>query len=298
MKLSGFTFVRNAVKFDYPVVESITSILSIVDEFIVSVGNCDDGTLELIQSINSPKIKIHHSVWDDSLKEGGKVLAVETDKALTHVSPDSDWAFYLQADEVVHENELPNIVKAAEQYLADKNVEGLLFNYKHFYGTYDYLGDSRRWYDYEIRLIRNNKNIISYRDAQGFRTKENLPAGKAGQKLKVKLANTSIYHYGWVRHPDKQMEKLVTFSTYWGAEQYDHSTVKEEDRFDFFKDVDSVTIFTGTHPQTMQKRIAEKNWKIDLDTTKKKFSFKDKLLYKFEKLTGKRLFNYKNYKII
>ncbi len=132
MKLSGFTFVRNAVKFDYPVVESITSILSIVDEFVVSVGNCDDGTLELIQSINSPKIKIVHSVWDDTLKEGGKVLAVETDKTLAHISPHSDWAFYLQADEVVHENDLQNIVKAAEQYLADKNVEGFAFQLQTF----------------------------------------------------------------------------------------------------------------------------------------------------------------------
>ncbi|MEQ1678494.1 MAG: glycosyltransferase family 2 protein, partial [Chitinophagaceae bacterium] len=94
MKISGFTFVRNAVKFDYPVVESITSILPIVDEFIVSVGNSDDTTLQLIESINSPKIKIHHSIWDDSLKEGGRVLAVETDKALAQVSPDADWAFY------------------------------------------------------------------------------------------------------------------------------------------------------------------------------------------------------------
>jgi hypothetical protein len=291
MKISGFTFVRNAVKFDYPIVESITSILSIVDEFIVSVGNCDDGTLELIQAIHSPKIKIHHSVWDDSLKEGGKVLAVETDKALAHVSPDSDWAFYLQADEVVHEDDLPIIVKVAEKYLSDKNVEGLLFNYKHFYGTYDYLGDSRRWYDYEIRLIRNNKNIVSYRDAQGFRTKSN-------EKLKAKSLETSIYHYGWVRHPDKQMEKLVKFSTLWGAVDYDHTVVKPEEKFDFLKDADSVNLFKGSHPQTMQKRIAAKNWQIDLSNTKKKFSFKDRLLHGFEKLTGKRLFNYKNYKKI
>jgi hypothetical protein len=291
MKLSAFTFVRNAVKYDYPVVESITSILPIVEEFIVSVGNSDDGTLELIQSINSHKIKIHHSVWDDSLKEGGKVLAVETDKALAHVNPDSDWVFYLQADEVVHENDLPAIVKAAEKYLADKNVEGLLFNYKHFYGTYDYLGDSRRWYDYEIRLIRNNQNILSYRDAQGFRTKQN-------QKLKVKPVSASIYHYGWVRHPDKQMEKLVKFSTLWGAADYDHNTVKPEEKFDFLKDVDAVKKYTGTHPQTMHKRIAAKNWQIDLSTTKKKFSFKDWLLYRFEKLTGMRLFNYKNYRKI
>jgi hypothetical protein len=291
MKLSGFTFVRNAVKFDYPVVESITSILPIVDEFIVSVGNCEDDTLELIQSIPSSKIKIHHSIWDDNLKEGGRVLAVETDKALAQISEDSDWAFYLQADEVVHENELPVIQKAAQEYLHTKEVEGLLFNYKHFYGTYDYIGDSRRWYDYEIRLIRNNKNIISYRDAQGFRTINN-------RKLQVKLAGASIYHYGWVRHPHKQLEKLNTFHSLWSKEHTVVPDLKEEEQFDFFKDVDSVVLFAGTHPQTMQKRIAEKNWKADFDTQKKKFSFKDKLLYRFEKLTGIRLFNYKNYKKI
>ena len=111
MKISGFTFVRNAIKYDYPVVESIISILPIVDEFVVSVGNSDDGTLELIQSINSPKIKIVHSVWDDSLRKGGTILAVETDKAFQHVSADSDWAFYLQADEVVHEKYL-DIIQA------------------------------------------------------------------------------------------------------------------------------------------------------------------------------------------
>jgi hypothetical protein len=109
MKVSGFTFVKNAVQFSYPIVEAITSILPVCDEFIVSVGDCEDGTLELIQSIDSPKIKIIRSVWDNSLREGGKVLAVETNKALDAVSPDSDWAFYIQGDEVVHEKYLETI---------------------------------------------------------------------------------------------------------------------------------------------------------------------------------------------
>src|SRR5690606_1981462 len=103
MQISGFTFVRNAIQYDYPVVESIRSILPIVDEFIVSVGNSEDQTLSLIQSMQSPKIKIIESIWDDSLREGGRVLAIETDKAFSHVSEKTDWAFYLQADEVVHE---------------------------------------------------------------------------------------------------------------------------------------------------------------------------------------------------
>lgn len=291
MKICGFSFVRNAVKYDYPIVESITSILPIVDEFIVNVGNCNDGTLQLIESINSPKIKIIHSVWDDSLKEGGRVLAIETDKALAHVSAEYIWAFYLQADEVVHEKYLNNIVAAAKKYAGDEKVEGLLFKYVHFYGSYDYAGDSRRWYNHEIRLIKNNGVIHSYKDAQGFRTKKN-------KKLRVKKINAEIYHYGWVRHPNKQFEKIVDFSGLWNGEGYSPPPHKEQNQFDFLNDADSVELFKGTQPVVMQKRIAEKNWDAHLDTSKKRFSFKDRLLYRIEKITGKRFFDYKNYKII
>lgn len=291
MKICGFTFVRNAVKYEYPVVESISSILPIVDEFIVSVGNCDDGTLQLIESIRSPKIKIVHSVWDESLKKGGEVLAVETDKALAQVPAEYDWAFYLQADEVVHEEDLEKIVNAAKQYIDDKKVEGLLFNYLHFYGTYDYIGDSRRWYGHEIRMIRNNGNVSSYRDAQGFRTKQN-------KKLAVKRIDACIYHYGWVRHPHKQLEKLSNFYSLWSGEQYTPPPLSDIDQFDFLKDADSLALFKGRHPAVMNKRVAEKNWQADFNVRHKRFSSKDRLLYRIEKLTGKRLFDYRNYHII
>ena len=290
MQISGFTFVRNAVKYDYPVVESITSILPVVDEFIVSVGNSDDQTLSLIQSIPSPKIKIVESVWDDALRSGGRVLAVETDKAFSHVSEKSDWAFYLQADEVVHEKYHQTILKAANQYKDQLNVEGLLFNYLHFYGTYDYVGDTRRWYDKEIRIIRNDKTIRSYRDAQGFR--------KNDRKLNVKQIDASIYHYGWVKHPELQQHKRENFGKLWSDAEQTESDKQKQDLFNYVNDADSLVKFTGTHPQTMHQRIKDKNWQIDFDLTKKKFSFKDWLLYKIEKLTGKRLFNYKNYRTI
>src|SRR5688572_24978219 len=178
MKVSGFTFVKNAVQFSYPIVEAITSILPVCDEFIVSVGDCEDGTLELIQSINSPKIKIIRSVWDNSLREGGKVLAVETNKALDAISPDSDWAFYIQGDEVVHEKYLDTIKQEMLRWKDKPEVEGLLFKYLHFYGTYDFVADSRGWYRHEIRIIRNDKAIRSFKDAQGFR--------KNDRKLNVK----------------------------------------------------------------------------------------------------------------
>lgn len=291
MKICGFTFIRNAVKYDYPVVASIASILPIVDEFIVSIGDCDDGTLQLIESIGSPKIRIVRSVWDDTLKKGGKVLAVETDKALAHVPAGYDWAFYLQGDEVVHEKYLDNIVAAAKKYADNKKIEGLLFQYIHFYGSYDYVGDSRRWYNHEIRLIRNNGHIVSYKDAQGFRTRK-------GRKLRVKPIDATIYHYGWVRHPSKQFEKIIDFSGFWNGGEPTPPPQKEEPSFDFLKDADSVERFDGTHPAVMQKRIAQKNWDAQFDTRKKRFSFKDRILYRIEKKTGKRLFTHENYTII
>jgi len=290
MKISGFTFVRNALKYDYPIVESIQSILPIVDEYVVSVGNSEDETLALIQSISSPKIKIVQSVWDDSLKTGGRVLAVETDKAFDHISEDTDWAFYLQGDEVVHEKDHAVIKSAAEKYLSDAAVEGLLFKYIHFYGTYDYIGDSRRWYNREIRMIRNDKTIRSYRDAQGFR--------KNDRKLNVKLINAYIYHYGWVKSPQAQKAKRDNFGNYWANNDQKTNAEAEAELFDYIKDVDSLEKFTGIHPSPMKNRVSNRNWDINFETGRKNMSFSDRILYAFEKGTGIRLFDYKNYRII
>ncbi|MEA5402015.1 hypothetical protein VB776_03745 [Arcicella sp. DC2W] len=290
MKISGFTFVRNAIKFDYPIVEAITSILPICDEVVVAVGNSEDETLALIQSINSPKIKIIETIWDDSLRKGGQVLAVETDKALAAVSPDADWCFYIQGDEVVHEKYLPIIKKAMQDNLHKSQVDGLLFNYTHFYGSYRYVGNAHRWYRREIRVIRNTGKVRSYKDAQGFRTVDN-------QKLKVKLIDAYIYHYGWVKPPEIQREKMKSSINFWG-EGHDVDKIKEVlEAFDY-SEIDSLTLFEGTHPEVMQARIESVNWMFDYDIHEKKLSFKNQVKMTIEKLTGYRIGEYRNYKIV
>ena len=103
MFVSGFTIARNVVKADYPIKEAVFSILPLCDEMIIAVGKSDDDTLAYIKSFDSPKIKIIETVWDDSLREGGKVLALETNKAMDAICPDADWCFYIQADECLHE---------------------------------------------------------------------------------------------------------------------------------------------------------------------------------------------------
>jgi len=289
MKVSGFTIIRNAIQFDYPVVESITSILPICDEFIVAVGNSNDDTLKLIQSIDSPKIKIIETIWDDNLREGGKVLAHETNKAMDAISEDSDWCFYIQSDEIVHEKYLPTIKENLSRYKDQKNVEGLLFKYTHFYGSYDYIGVSRSWYKNEIRIIKNDKTIRSYKDAQGFR--------KNGGKLNVKPINASIYHYGWVKHPKNQQAKHESFNKMWHDDTWINQNVKKVNEFDY-SFIDILEKFTGSHPKVMQPRIKNINWQFSFDPTKNKLCLKSKILHFIEKKLNYQFGEYKNYHVI
>ncbi len=287
MFVSGFTIVRNAIKFDYPIVEAIRSILPLCDEMIVAVGNSEDETLQLVQSINDPKIRIIHTIWDDSLREGGRVLADETNKAYNAISTKADWCFYIQGDEVIHEKYHPAIKEAMQRWKDDLNVEGLLFDYTHFYGSYDYVADSRKWYRREIRIVRKNNQVRSYKDAQGFRKRDN-------SKLRVKPANASVYHYGWVKPPEAQQAKQQSFHKMWHDDKWMEQNIPKVDQFDYSQ-IDSLAKFNGTHPAVMQERIDRQNWQFSFDPTKKKWGLKMRALMWLEKTTGKRIGEYKNY---
>ncbi|MFM9943648.1 MAG: glycosyltransferase family 2 protein [Bacteroidia bacterium] len=287
--VSGFTFIRNALKLDYPIREAILSILPLCDEMIVVVGNSDDDTLNYIKNIGSDKIKIIDTVWNDSLRKGGVVLALETDKALAAINPKADWCIYVQGDECYHEKDYPEIKNAMTRWNDNKAVEGLLFNYNHFYGSYDYLADSRSWYRNEIRIIKNNIGVKSWKDAQGFRIDE--------RKLKVKPVDATIYHYGWVRPPQFMMAKNVEASKYWHNDDYIQQKFDPEKDFDY-SGIDSVKRFVGTHPAVMLERINRINWKFDRDPETKKFNFKKRILHWVEKSIGWRVGENKNYKII
>ena len=287
MKIAGFTIIRNAIKFDYPVVEAINSILSICDKFYVGVGNSEDETRKLIENINSDKIIIIDTVWDDSLRTGGKILSIETNKIFDAIPAEFDWCFYIQSDECVHEDDLPKLKNAMEEFKTNQNVDGLLFEYKHFYGQYNYIGIGRRWYKHEIRIIKNNKKIRSYKDAQGFRTIE-------GKKLRVKKSNAFIYHYGWVKPPKAQQAKQANFHKMWHNDEWMKSNIPNTEEFDY-SNIDLLDIYKGTHPKIFQDRIAKANWKFVYNKNKVKTSLKYKFLFWVEKYTGLRIGENKNY---
>jgi hypothetical protein len=291
MKVAGFTFIRNAILLDFPVKEAIASVLPLCDHFFVAVGKSDDDTLGWIRSIAPEKIIITETVWDQELVSGGAVYAAETDKAFDSVPEEYDWCIYIQGDEVLHEKYLPVVRKAMEDCLERKEAEGLLFGFRHFYATYDYVGDSRKWYRKEIRVIRNDKTIRSYRDAQGFR--------KTGKKLKVVAVEAEIYHYGWVRHPEIMQEKINAVKKYYQGISDEEIHRKEEAAlFDYGRRYDALARFTDTHPAVMLERISRLNWQMDVDLKKIHMKARYKFLYRFEKWFGIRLFEYRNYTLI
>ncbi len=290
MKVSGFTLVKNAIKFGYPVVESIESILPICDEVIVSIGDSEDETLLLIKSINSPKIKIHTSVWDTSVNQGGKILAIETDKALAQVDNQTDWCIYIQADEVLHEEDYDIIQSSMLKYGNDQQVEGLLFNYIHFYGSYHTVGISTNFYPNEIRAFKYNPKVYSYRDAQGFRIRDN-------EKLKVKSIDATVYHYGWAREPKVMRTKYLDFNKLWYSQNKIDESIKEKENFNYAYKNFCVVPYTGTHPQVMQDRAKAMNWNFDERIYRNRLSIKDKIKRIFKKYLGLD-FSYRNYKIV
>jgi hypothetical protein len=288
MKVAGFTFIKNAIKFDYPIVEAINSIMPLCDEVYVALGKSDDETEELIKSIDPYKIKIIKTLWDETLKEGGKVLAVETNKAFQAIPAYYDWCFYIQGDEVVHEKYLPVIKSAMLSFKNNPKIDGLLFKYLHFYGSYNYVGNSSTWYNNEIRIVKNNKQIYSYKDAQGFRKNNN-------QKLTVKAIDAYVYHYGWVKDPRAMQLKQEQFHKLWHDQEWIDKNVIKAEAFDYSK-IDSLSKFMDTHPKVMLTRIAQKNWEFEFDLSYNKVKLKDKLKHIAYLLFGWEI-GYKNYKL-
>lgn len=288
MHVVGFTFVRNGIKFDYPFRESILSLLPLCDEVIVVAGDSEDSTTEEIRRLQSPKIRIIETVWDPFIREGGKILAQQTNVALSHVH--GDWGIYLQADEVLHENDYDTIRNAMELYQPKSEVEGLLFSYYHFFGSYAYVGHSRRWYRREIRIVRPLPGLTSWGDAQGFRINT--------RKLRVKLIDAHIYHYGWVKPPNVQMEKQRSFHTLWHPVEWVEKYLGSKSEYDYLTNAGKLRLFTGTHPAVMLERIQSQHWAFEYDETKIRVPVKELLLDWIETKFGYRIGEYKNYTLI
>lgn len=285
MKVSAFTFIRNAQMLGYPFIQSIQSILSIVDEFVVNVGESEDNTLEMIHSIKNDKIRIIHSKWNEEMKEHGYVYGQQ--KMIAQFNCTGDWVFYIEADEIYHEKDLSHITKSMEKYLNDSTVEALVFNFYHFYGNANSVLDSPGWYRSEARILKNS--VRSYAPDGLFWLV--LESNKRGRYPRAKNIGVACYHYGWIRTEEQMNSKSKKVNKYWNQppskidySQIDQSIIKE---------------FIGPHPKVIQDWLPKEKGLFLADSSYKLSAKerKHRIMVKVENIFGCDL-SKKHFKII
>lgn len=285
MKISAFTFIRNGQILGYPFLQSIQSVLPIVDEFIVNVGESEDETLDLIKSINSEKIRIIFSHWNEKMQDRGYVYGQQ--KMIAHYNCTGDWAFYVEGDEIYHEKDLERISNSMWIHLNNPKVEALAFDYYHFYGNGNSYLDSPGWYRSEVRIIKNS--VRSYSPDGLFWLV--LDGNKKGRYPRAKHTGAHCYHYGWVRSEDQMNLKSKKVQKYWRSDyimidytQKDDSIIKE---------------FLGSHPKIVQDWLPQSSGLFRVDpnyslTNKEK---KHRVIKKIENIFGLDL-SKKHYKLV
>ncbi|HMC18841.1 MAG TPA: hypothetical protein VKH16_06430 [Gemmatimonadales bacterium] len=284
--LSGFTIVRNAVRLDYPIVPAIRSILDICDEVVVNVGRSDDGTRDLVAGIGDPRVRILDSVWDFS--RGGGTLSYETNRAMAACA--GAWGVYIQADEVLHESGAALIRETLRRCDAEPHVEGLLVDYLHFYGDFRTIATDRHWYRREVRVVRLGGEIRSYRDAQGFRV------GAGERRVRARATGAPMFHYGWARPPQALRRKVIAAKEVFteAADRWERRAAR--DTLDW---TPLLRRFSGTHPRVAQPWIAAQQAAVTGPVVgPRRFRPGHVRLYLshwMERLTGMRLFEYRNY---
>ncbi|MDQ8020613.1 MAG: hypothetical protein REI94_02160 [Moraxellaceae bacterium] len=287
MKISGFTFLRNGSLLGYPYIESLKSLLQVADEVIVAVGESVDDTLEQVRAIGDPRIRIIETVWNESMQDRGYVYAQQ--KMSAQFSCTGDWAFYLEGDEVIHEDDAPKIRAALERHLNNPKVEALAFDYHHFYGAPSKVARSPAWYRKAVRVIRNSVRNYSP-DGLFFVVMEH---NKIGRYPRAALAGVPIYHYGHVRKSAAMQEKINQVSRYWKhtPKQHNYGAI----------DPQTVVPFDGSHPQVVQAWLAENaepHFEPDPDHTLTRRERKHRWVMKAERLLGGADFTRKHYTLV
>lgn len=292
MKISATTYFRNAIQLDYPFIESIKSLIDWVDEYIVVIGDSSDGTREAVEALNNKKIKMVDTVWDMNLRKGGKIFAQQADIGTAHAT--GDWVIHLQADEVFHEKDMTTLKAALEKYHSDQEVEGLLLPFLNFHGDFSHLHTGRTSYRYEVKAFKNTGKIRAYRDSQGFRKYRD---SAVGEKLRVVKVNVPVYHYAYVRSPKVQLQKDKALETFFHDDDYLQKVYDNKVEADY-NEIDKLEPFTQTHPAVMEERVKNQDWIFHYDPSKKEISLRHRFLNAIENLTGYRIGEYKNYKLL
>ncbi len=279
MNIEGITFIRNGIKLGYPFQESMNSMAPLVNNIYVAVGDSEDETRNLVSQI--PKSKIFDTVWDLSPRRG--LILSEQTNFIKEKALDADFLIYLQADEVLHEDDY-EIIKRDLVRAKEQKADGILFNYIHFYGNTNTVQYTCTTYRREIRIIA--PHLVSVGDAQSFKRAD-------GSKPRVIHSKARIFHYGWARMENLMVDKTKALDSLYNDNKNEHSAK--------FKRLIGLYPFELSHPKVMENWIKTQGSHVDIWKLPLHWGAKDlfKIMRDFwEFFSGYRIGEYKPYEII
>lgn len=200
--------IKNGVKQGYCFWESLLSCLPFADHIFISDGFSDDGTYDyLIKFKNKYEdlvpITLTQDKWEDTSFHGEEIANV-SNKIISGVT--GDWIYYLQADEVIHEDSVEHIKHIATL----DRFNSVSFPFYHFIRGWE---PSEEGYTESIRMIRNGRNSYLMGDAWNFEGEINpiCPAGHSPQP---------IFHFAWVFPKQNDVKQIEHGKLYKNHTEY------------------------------------------------------------------------------
>lgn len=194
-RLGGTQFVIDGLKYDYCFAESIRSLQEFCNEVVVIDAGSKDGTVEVLKTLENEKTKIIYldrEEWDSL--HGWAKLNHFSNKAISELT--TEWNFYQQSDEVVHESCYKDIRQAIEQ----PGIEAFLVTRINLWST-----------PFQMLNVTGNRNPCS---TQVIRlAKSNYMTGGDAESIYATpsaayVNNIRLYHFGFVRDKNIHADKI------------------------------------------------------------------------------------------
>jgi len=219
-KLCGTLFIRNGEQYDYCYLEAIQCLLDFCDYVIVVDAGSDDGTLQKLNEIDSPILKIislPKSDWDN--QHGKEKLNYFTNIAIQEADRlGFEYQINLQGDEIIHEksyNAIREAVQDGNEGYFNKRINLWGSPYMQLNVTHDRLPCSSEI----VRLTKSRHRSVG--DAESVAV--NFPNTDYLNRIR-------IYHMGFVRKREIMKAKVINMQE--NVFQIDHD--KKLDGADIF----------------------------------------------------------------
>jgi hypothetical protein len=246
--ISAFLITHQCILLDYCLEATINSALAFCDDIYINDGMSTDGTRDLLYNLRDAHGRDRVKLWEREWAHDRKMWTDEKNFLLDKISNNA-YVFAIDADEVIHENDMPTIKQAVSH-----KCPAMSFDVIHFYGRPTHYIEGVNWYKQHTRLWHQSTGIKLVHMAGGCADDVMWPDGKPAHWWGAYRIGARIFHYGNCRDPRALgMKSKKADDLYQNSSEYVGGKVAEPRSFDYGFETSGAKPFTGTHPKYIEK---------------------------------------------